>query len=264
MAHLVSADQLGANLESVRVYDIRWKLGQPGHGLRTYEEGHIPGAIFVDLDSDLSGPPSGARHPLPDLADFGATLGRLGLLSTDPVVVYDDVSGMVAARMWWMLTSIGHDRVSLLDGGLDSWKRAGQPLEIGGVKPTPTDYAPARAYTGVVTADDLSGRQVVDVRASDRYTGASEPVDPRPGHIPGAINLPATLNLQEGRFTEGKRLARLYRGLDDPVLSCGSGVVACHTALAMVVAGRDMPDIYVGSFSEWSNSDRPIATGAHP
>lgn len=258
---LVGPESLVDNPNPVRIFDVRWRLGDPGYGERAYFEGHIPGAIFVDLDTDLSGPPGArGRHPLPDPRSFLATVRRLGIDPDGDVVVYDDSTGTVAARMWWMLRSIGHEKVRLLNGGVRGWVAASLPLEAGNVVPPPTAYPGPITFSGVVTIDDLAGRQLVDVRAPERYRGEIEPVDPRPGRIPGAVNLPTTEALDGDKFAHSDRLAAVYGGLDNPVFSCGSGVNACHSALAMVAAGLAMPDVYIGSYSEWSRSSRPVAT----
>ncbi len=262
---LVGPESLAATLPRRGLYDVRWRLGDPDFGRRAYGEAHIPGAVFVDLDTDLSGPPGrDGRHPLPDSGAFLTTLRRLGISEDTDVVVYDDATGIVAARMWWMLRSIGHQRVQLLDGGIQGWMGSGLPVEAGTVEPEPSMYPGPIAFSGVVKIDELAGRQLVDVRAQERYRGEYEPVDPRPGHIPGAVNLPTTEALVGDRFAESDRLTAVFGDLDDPVFSCGSGVNACHSALAMVAAGYPMPDIYAGSYSEWSRSERPVATGAEP
>lgn len=243
--------------------DIRWSLADPTHGVSAYEEGHISGAVFVDLDRDLSGDPGPGRHPLPDPEVFSATLGRLGIAPHREVVVYDDAEGMIAARMWWMLRAIGHRRVRLLDGGYRAWVGEGRPVESGTNHPVPVAYPGPISFSFVATRDDLGERTLIDLRSAARYLGLEEPVDPKAGHIPGAINLPAEGNLApDGRFLTPAALARRYREIgSDAVVYCGSGVTACHGALAMVLAGRDMPDVYVGSFSEWSRLDLPVATG---
>jgi thiosulfate/3-mercaptopyruvate sulfurtransferase len=262
---LVSAAELEAALDRVKVCDIRWSLTDPGHGVDDYRSGHIPGAVFVDLDADLAGEPGPGRHPLPPISVFAETLGRLGLSTSDRIVVYDDTSGAIAARMWWMLRSIGHDQVAVLDGGLQSWVASDFPLETGEVEPVPSRYLPLSGYTGVVGHTSLDDLTVIDVRDHRRYTGEVEPVDPKAGHIPGAISIPLSENLDEsGRFRDPEELAGLYSTLDDVALSCGSGVNACHTALAMVHAGREMPAVYVGSFSDWSRRDLPVAIGPKP
>lgn len=262
--NLIDALNLHANLDRIRVFDIRWRLNHPELGHESYLAGHIPGAVFVDLDADLSAPEGPGRHPLPDPATFAATLGRLGLSPEDEVVVYDDTAGTVAARMWWMLRSIGHDRVRVLDGGFDSWLEGSLPLESGPVAAAATDYHVPHGFSGVVDIDELEGRTLVDVRATERYEGKTEPVDPTPGHIPGAINIPSSEALEAGRFRSRAELAGIYGDLETPVISCGSGVVACHTALAIAESGRPIPDVYIGSYSEWSRSGRSVATGRQP
>lgn len=262
--NLIDAGTLHSNLARIRVFDIRWKLNDPAHGREVYLSGHIPGAAFVDLDDELSATEGPGRHPLPEPATFAATLGRLGLTPDDDVVVYDDSAGTVAARMWWMLRSIGHDRVRLLDGGFDAWLDQDLPVETEPVTPATTTYAVPDGFRGVVDIEDLDGRTLVDVRAPERYEGKTEPVDPTPGHIPGAINIPSSKALDADRFRKPSELARIYGELAAPVISCGSGVVACHTALAIAESGRPIPEVYIGSYSEWSRSGRPVATGSQP
>jgi thiosulfate/3-mercaptopyruvate sulfurtransferase len=265
---LITVDQLVAAPTDTRIFDIRWDLTDPEKGRMTYQAGHIPGAVFVDLDKDLSTQrEGGGRHPLPDIDDFAVTLGKLGIEPGTHVVVYDDVSGKIAARMWWMLRAIGHHQVQVLDGGYQAWVAAGGDVGVGNVKPETTDpYPVPEAFRGVATREELDNRALVDARAEERYRGEVEPVDPKAGHIPGAINIPTHFNLAEdGRFLPGEKLASLYSHLPkDTVVSCGSGVTACHDALAMVLAGREMPEVYVGSFSEWSRLDLPVATGSNP
>lgn len=245
------------------ICDIRWSLTDPSHGVAAYEAEHIPGAVFVDLDRDLSAATGPGRHPLPDPGAFLATLGRLGITPQSEVVAYDDAMGTIAARLWWMLRSIGHRRARLLDGGFQTWVEEGKPVETGSNRPVPAMYPGPVAFSGVAEREDLLGRTLIDLRAASRYAGIEEPVDPKAGHIPGAISLPAEGNLApDGRFLAPGALARRYRDIgSDAVVSCGSGVTACHGALSMVLAGRDMPDVYVGSFSEWSRLDLPVATG---
>ena len=261
MHPLISPKQLESQFDSVVTCDIRWDLTDPKKGRATYKAGHLPGAVFVDLDTDLAGPPGiGGRHPLPDHRRFSETLGRLGISSNSHVVVYDDVAGRIAARMWWMLRAIGHENVQLLDGGLTAWEGE---IETGWVEPTATVYPDTAGFGGVAKYDQLDGRTVVDARDGARYRGEHEPVDPKAGHIPGAINITTSRNLDEsGRFLDTSSLADVYAGLgSDVVVSCGSGVTACHDALAMVVAGLEMPNVYVGSFSEWSRRDLPVEVG---
>lgn len=264
MDPLITVEELAASPERFHVCDLRWDLTDPDKGLATYESGHIPGAVFVDVDTDLAAPPGDrGRHPLPDVAEFASTLGRIGITPQTHVVVYDDMGGRIAARLWWMLRSIGHDRVQVLDGGYQAWVTAGYPISSGTVTTEPAHYPAPDGWSGVVTHDQLTGRTLIDAREAERYRGDVEPVDPKAGHIPGAINIPTSRNLEDdGRFRSAGTLAGVYSDLvDKPVVSCGSGVTACHDALAMVVAGHDLPDVYVGSFSEWSRLDLPVATG---
>jgi thiosulfate/3-mercaptopyruvate sulfurtransferase len=262
--NLIDARTLHGNLARIRLFDIRWKLNDPAHGHESYLGGHVPGAVFVDLDDDLSAAEGPGRHPLPDPATFAATLGRLGLTPDDDVVVYDDSAGTVAARMWWMLRSIGHDRVRLLDGGFDAWLDEDFPVETEPFTPVATTYPVPDGFSGVVDIEDLDGRTLVDVRAPERYEGRTEPIDRIPGHIPGAINIPSSEALEAGWFRQRSELDRIYGALQSPVISCGSGVVACHTALAIAESGRPIPEVYIGSYSEWSSSGRPVATGSKP
>lgn len=267
MSPLIRVDELAESAGQFHICDLRWELTDPNKGRSTYEAGHIPGAVFVDLDTDLSGPPGDrGRHPLPNVADFAANLGRLGIAPNSHVVVYDDVGGRIAARLWWMLHAVGHHDVRVLDGGYQAWVAAEHEVATGMVSPEPTTYPVPDGFSGVVTRDQLAGRTVIDAREAERYRGDTEPVDPKAGHIPGAVNVPTSQNLDDaGRFRDARDLVTVYADVDQrPVVSCGSGVTACHDALAMVVAGHDMPDVYVGSFSEWSRLDLPVATGPNP
>lgn len=263
---LITPEELWAGIDDLRVCDLRWALTDPQHGRAVYEEAHVPGAVFIDLDEDLAASDGDGRHPLPGVAEFATTLGSRGIGSSDSVVVYDDAGGTIAARMWWMLRSIGHEQVRLLDGGFRGWVAAGLPVETGNVAVESATYQARSDFTGVVTHDQLAGKTVIDVRAHDRYTGEREPVDPKAGHIPGAINIPVSENLDaSSRFAAPSVLRARYSALDpDAVLSCGSGVNACHTAAAMSHAGLDIPPIYIGSFSDWSRRDLPVTVGDQP
>lgn len=255
------------------VADVRWYLnGRSGYD--AYRAGHIPGAIWVDLDEHLAAPPSVAagRHPMPTPEAFAASLSSLGIGADDRVVAYDDLGGMAAGRLVWMLRVLGQP-AALLDGGLAA--HHGE-LEHGTntrravdtpVRPWPVDV--------LVSADDVAtldpSMRLVDARAPERYRGDVEPVDSRPGHIPGAVNLPFAANLgTDGRFLSPEALARRYRaaGVEtggSTVVYCGSGVSACHDALAMERAGLGRPRLYAGSWSQWSGDpDRPAAQGADP
>lgn len=265
MEPLISTSELADRLDEVVLNDIRWALTDPERGHQTYLVGHIPTAVYVDLDTDLAARPGAGRHPLPEPKEFAKTLGRLGVMASDEVVVYDDMQNTIAARMWWMMRSIGHDRVRVLDGGYQRWVDENRQVDTGNVVRAETSY-PDVNFTGVATHGDLESRPHVDARAPARYRGEFEPVDSKAGHIPGAINLPAADNVDEtGRFLPESDLSERFAGLGhNTVVSCGSGVNACHNALAMTIAGLEMPDIYVGSFSEWSGLDLPVTKGRHP
>lgn len=267
MQPLISVGELERIREEVALCDLRWDLTDPEKGRETYEKGHIPGAVFVDLDADLAARPGQAgRHPLPEPGEFASTLSSLGIDPDSHVVVYDDAGGRIAARMWWMLRSIGHEEVQVLDGGYQAWTAAGNDIGLGTVTAELAHYPEPTGFSGVVTHGEIEGRTVVDARASERYRGDFEPVDPKAGHIPGAINIPTDRNLApDGRFLLGADLAEVYAEVPGgSVVSCGSGVTACHDALAMVLAGHPMPDVYVGSFSEWSRLDLEVNTGPNP
>jgi thiosulfate/3-mercaptopyruvate sulfurtransferase len=247
--------------------DVRWYLdGRSGRA--AYEAGHLPGAVFVDVDADLAGTPGdGGRHPLPEPADFAAAMGRLGIGDGDTVVAYDDDGGVIAARLVWMLRAIGHG-AALLDGGITAW--AG-PLETAAVTRPPAAFTPAPWPAERLASADAAGdpaNVVLDARAHARYVGAEEPVDPRPGHIPGARSLPARENVDAaGRLlpVEALRDRLAAAGADGsaPVVSyCGSGVTACHTLVVLEHAGLPPGRLYPGSWSAWSRDPaRPAETG---
>lgn len=275
-AELITPAELNDLLGSERppvILDIRWRLDAPD-GREAYRSGHIPGAVYVSLDDELAahGAPADGRHPLPTAADFETATRRWGLNDGDTVVVYDDWQSFGAARAWWMLTDAGVADVRLLDGGLAAWRAAGLPLEVGEVEPTRGAVTLHPGHLPQLTIDEAAALPahggLLDVRAGERYRGETEPIDPKPGHIPGALNLPATGNLDaDGRFLPGDALrARVEAlGVDGPVgVYCGSGVSAAHAVFALQRAGLD-PALYVGSWSQWSNHpDRPVATGAQP
>jgi thiosulfate/3-mercaptopyruvate sulfurtransferase len=276
---LIAVQELAARLRdpNLRVIDVRWVLGKPGAGRAAYDAGHVPGATFLDLDGDLSDPRGfGApgRHPLPDPAAFADRLGQRGIGSEDFVVAYDDVGGWVAARLWWMLDNLGHRQVAVLDGGFPAWTAAGLPITTDVAAHRPTTLRLANAWTRVIARDDLrhrlGGIVLLDARATPRYRGETEPIDPVAGHIPTALNAPTEASLTaEGQFRERSELEALFGSLgiderSEVVTSCGSGTSACHHALAMRVAGLSDPILYVGSYSDWSRSGYPVATGADP
>jgi thiosulfate/3-mercaptopyruvate sulfurtransferase len=262
------------------VVDCRFTLTDPTAGRAAYDRAHIPGARYAHLDEDLSRPPRAheGRHPLPDRDRFAATLGGWGIGPDDTVVAYDEGSGAVAARLWWLLGWIGHERRAVLDGGFAAWQEAGLPVEQKQPAFGARDYEPRIARSdGVVATAELARRQaagdlLVDVRAASRYKGEQEPIDPKAGHVPGARNRPFTANVMPtGRFRPpGELRAELVellgaRSPDRLIAMCGSGVTACHLLLAMDVAGLPGGQLYAGSWSEWLRDPaRPIAVGAEP
>lgn len=273
LAPFLSPRQLRERLDEVRVVDCRWSLDD-SQGREQYRQGHLPGAVFVDLDAELAAPPSPAagRHPLPDPEDFAAAMSRAGIGDGDTVVAYDTAGGAIAARLVWMLRVLDHP-AAVLDGGLDAWDG---PLESGEVTPAPADFtarpwpAEAIAEADDVTATVAAGGVVVDARGAERYRGEVEPVDPRPGHVPGAVNVPFAGNLDQGRLRPDVELRQRFLDAGvtpdrDVVVYCGSGVTACHDVLAMELAGLSRPRLFVGSWSAWSSDpDRPAATGPEP
>lgn len=255
-----------------RLLDVRWTLPQPD-GRPDYAAGHIPGAVYVDLDTELSqhlGPRHG-RHPLPDPRDFERAARRWGVRRQDAVVVYDGGGNLAAARAWWLLRYHGFDDVRLLDGALPAWRSAGLPLETGEVHPEPGDVALTPGALPILELAEVApfvedGGTLLDARAPERYRGDVEPIDPRAGHVPGALNTPTGGNLDaEGRFLPESALRRRFldAGVRDgaPVASyCGSGVTATHNLVALALAGFPGA-LFPGSWSQWSNNDLPVARG---
>ncbi|CAM5563034.1 sulfurtransferase [Streptomyces coeruleorubidus] len=258
------------------VLDVRWRLGDP-HGREHYLKEHIPGAVYVDLDTELAAPPTpeGGRHPLPDPADLQAAARRWGLTTGRPVVVYDDNGNTAAARAWWLLRWAGVERVTLLDGALGAWRAAGLPTETGESEaPAPGDIVLSPGRLPVLDADaaaELARDGVLlDARAAERYRGESEPVDPRAGHIPGALSAPTGDNLDpDGTFRDVEELAVRFTalGADDATevgVYCGSGVTAAHQIAALAHAGIPAA-LYPGSWSAWSaDPGRPAVLGEQP
>jgi thiosulfate/3-mercaptopyruvate sulfurtransferase len=253
------------------VLDVRWSLNGPP-GIDDYLAGHIPGAVFVDLDRDLSGPPGEqGRHPLPDVWSFTSAMREAGVWSGRPVVVYDAATSMSAARAWWLLRYFGHGDVRVLDGGLAAWTAAGHPVVTQPVVAGNGDFV---ASPGAMPMVDAAGAAklagvgvLIDARAPERFRGDTEPVDPVAGHIPGARNLPTTSNVDEqGRFRAPAELRAAFAqlGIGDGTTVgayCGSGVSAAHEVLALELAGYDAA-LYPGSWSEWiTDPRRPVARG---
>lgn len=275
---LVDATDVAAHAgdEAWRVFDCRHDLARPEAGELAYRQGHIPGAQFLHLDRDLSGPMTGrnGRHPLPDPQQLATRLAECGVDNDSQVVAYDDAGGAFAVRLWWLLRWLGHERVAVLDGGLQAWTAAGQRLTSAVPAATPTRFA-YRLTGGTVDPAYLGEHLddgavlVVDARSGDRFRGRNETLDPVAGRIPGSVNRFFKDNLgADGRFKPAAELRNAFSLLigDRPpravVHSCGSGVTACHNQLAMELAGLDGSRLYPGSWSEWcSDPARPVATG---
>jgi thiosulfate/3-mercaptopyruvate sulfurtransferase len=274
---LIEPAELAEELNSDRpplLADVRWTIGGPP-GLPEYLAEHIPGAHWVDLEHQLSAAPGvGGRHPLPDPARFQAAMRNIGVRQDRRVVAYDAGTSQGPARLWWLLTDAGHEDVRVLNGGLAAWRAAGLATESG---PSPVadtgDFVAHPGQRARLTANDIGAdlagaRQLrlVDVRAAERYSGESEHIDPVAGHIPGAVNLPSTGNLDaEGRFLAGPVIAKRFADAGagtDPVLYCGSGITAAHSLLALESAGLTGA-IYPGSWSDWiTDPGRPVALGS--
>jgi thiosulfate/3-mercaptopyruvate sulfurtransferase len=275
---LIDAAGLNARMASGQrtvVLDVRWKLGDPD-GRSRYLEEHIPGAVYVDLPSELADPadPGRGRHPLPSTARFQEAARSWGISDGDTVVAYDDAGSTSAARVWWMLRNAGIRTVHLLDGGLAAWRAAGLPVEGGAVEPEAGNVTLTDGGMPVTDADGAAGWAaggvLLDARAAERYRGEVEPVDPRAGHIPGAVSAPTTANLDDdGRFLPTEVLRKRFAALGvdtatPTAVYCGSGVTASHEIAALEIAGF-AATLFPGSFSEWSNdASRPVATGDRP
>jgi len=256
-----------AHDHDLRVIDFRWYLqGRNGHD--EYLRGHIPGAVFVDLEA-VTGKEGGGRHPLPTAPQFEQEMRRAGVGDATAVVVYDDAGGSIAARLWFLLEWFGHRAQFVLDGGLQAW---GGPLSTDLPSVPAGDFHAAEPdrsrVLDVAAVGELKGVPLLDARAPERYRGDKEPIDPKAGHIPGALSAPWTGNLgPDGRFKAPDDLRRRFAELGagaGAVAYCGSGVSACHEVLAMRVAGLPDARLYAGSWSDWSSRDLPVATGSDP
>lgn len=278
--NLISAKSLVARLQDphVRIIDCRFNLGDPHAGRKAYHDAHLPGAVFADLDEDLSGPvrADSGRHPLPDRATIAATLGRLGIEKRSDVIVYDDSSGALAARAWWLLRWLGHDNVRLLDGGIKEWRKLSLPHARGAEQSTSRHFEPQPRDGMVLTTAELVDKlhaipamRLIDARDEARFRGEIEPIDSIAGHIPGASNLPFVASLHDdGTWKSTQELGSLWAAVLDNdrgapwAAMCGSGVTACHLAISATEAGFREPRLYVGSWSEWiRDPGRPVAVG---
>jgi thiosulfate/3-mercaptopyruvate sulfurtransferase len=269
---LVSAGELLADGARVVLLDVRWALGDD-RGRDKYLAGHLPGAVFVDLETELAAPPSAAegRHPLPSLQRLQACARRWGIQDGDAVVAYDATGGLAAARAWWLLRWGGLGDVRLLDGGLDAWVAAGGELETGDVVPEPGSGTLTGGGMPVISIDEAaalpsSGGVLLDARAGERYRGEVEPIDPRAGHVPGAVSAPTTENLKpDGSFRSAEELAARFAALGASPgttvgVYCGSGVTAAHEVAALAHVGIEAA-LWPGSWSQWSNDpERPAAS----
>lgn len=262
----------------LRLIDVRWYLGKK-RGQDEYAAGHLPGAVFVDLDSALASAPASApnggpgRHPLPSREVFEQAMRDAGVNEHSFVVACDDANGSIAARLWWLLRYFGHDNVAVLDGGIDAWKKSGGAIATDEPEITIGNFrAKDPQARRVVDRDAVSaaiakGALVLDARAKERYRGDTEPVDARAGHIPGAKNAPWSENIFDGKFLAPSELEKKYRALGadsnrELIVYCGSGVTACHDLLALELAGISGAKLYEGSWSDWAaQTDRSIATG---
>ncbi|MBA0047381.1 sulfurtransferase [Mycobacteroides sp. LB1] len=274
---LISAAELADRFSDVRLLDVRWTVMQPD-GRPAYLEGHLPGAVFVDLDADLADHSAAGRgrHPLPTPDAFQTSARRWGLNGGDSVVVYDDWNGQAASRAWWLLRAAGVSDVRILDGGWAAWQRFGGRIATGAVVAEPGDVT-ITSLDGLASVDinevavqsKWGDIRILDARASARYRGDEEPLDPRAGHIPGAVSAPTAENINaDGTFRIPAELRERFNALgagEGPVtVYCGSGVTATHQIAALAVAGY-AATLYPGSWSEWSSDpERPVATGPDP
>jgi thiosulfate/3-mercaptopyruvate sulfurtransferase len=287
---LVSCADLAGSLSGAEppvLLDVRWRIGGPP-GREEYGRGHLPGAVYLDLDADLAAPPGPeGRHPLPAVADLQRVLRTAGVRAGGPVVAYDADNGSIASRVWWLLRWAGHDQVRVLDGGLAAWVAEGRPVTTEVPTPTPGDVTVSAGHMPVLDADGAAALArtgvLLDARAPERYRGDVEPLDPKAGHIPGARNAPfSTHTGKDGRWRSSEELATHFAtvgvtrspapataGAGEVGSYCGSGVTATSVLLALEVAGLAGPDapaaLYAGSWSSWgADPQRPVATGDEP
>lgn len=273
---IISADELKSIIDqdNVRVFDCRFSLKDPQGGLKSYQSGHLPSAQFADMDTQLSSAmtETSGRHPLPAADVFLAQLKAWGINNDTQVIAYDDISGAFAARLWWMMRWMGHDKVAVLNGGMQQWTEQDFPLSQDEVEFAAGNFSGTANMDWLIDIEtvqvDLAANKVtlIDARAADRFTGKDKKTDPVPGHIPGANNLPFSGNLtKDGLFETAETINERFANIiqDQPLTSvvnmCGSGVTACHNLLAQAVAGMPPTKIFIGSWSQWiRDSSRPV------
>jgi thiosulfate/3-mercaptopyruvate sulfurtransferase len=279
--HLIDATTLAEAIAAGRqvptVLDVRWKLGAPSYR-EEFRRGHIPGAVFVDSESQLAsavGDGSRGRHPLPEAGAFGSAMRSAGVSGGRPVVVYDERDSTAAGRAWWLLRYFGHENTRVLDGGMAAWVAEGYPLDPGDAEAEAGDFEARPGAVALLQAGEAARLArdgiLLDARAGERYRGEAEPLDPVAGHIPGALSAPTIENVgDDGRFLADQVLRERFEGLGVQPASqvgvyCGSGITAAHELLALAVAGFEAPALYGGSWSEWvADPSRPVATGSDP
>ena len=271
---IITVDELIAYDGPIGIADVRWYLDEPTHCHFAYHAGHIPGAVYVNLEVHLSDTVGPGRHPLPTRQAFAETMEGIGFGEEQLIVAYDDRGGGIAARLWWMLRDIGHGGVRVLDGGIAAWQAAGHAIETDLPARNPATMTVRPSATRQLDRDELRSRlgavTLLDAREPERYRGEEEPIDPIAGHIPTALSASVMDNLTgEETFLDAEQLRDRFTRLGvetdrDTVVYCGSGVTACHNALAMARAGLPEPILYPGSWSDWSATGRAVALGSEP
>ncbi len=271
---IITVDELIAYDGPIGIADVRWYLDEPTHGHFAYHAGHIPGAVYVNLEVHLSDTVGPGRHPLPTRQAFAETMEGIGFGEEQLIVAYDDRGGGIAARLWWMLRDIGHGGVRVLDGGIAAWQAAGHAIETDLPARNPATMTVRPSATRQLDRDELRSRlgavTLLDAREPERYRGEEEPIDPIAGHIPTALSASVMDNLTgEETFLDAEQLRDRFTRLGvetdrDTVVYCGSGVTACHNALAMARAGLPEPILYPGSWSDWSATGGAVTLGEEP